>query len=620
MRLSSGVTVLSVCLALSFCSSVSSVAQNSSQRPLVPPVSTTPDVAQQLQLLQMLQLMLHESESPDAPEQLPTPEEMRQIQEALKTLGVNPQEMVPPRPSGISNQKPLPIPPELLRNERFRRMIDGLRNLRENPSSANKTRNNPEVPRTQNPASSTPPLRRRDPDPGLPDNRELNDRQAENRDTTRDPFQQPATRPRRPRPSHGQSLPEEQMKELEVGLEKLKQLLGSAENDIRSLSNDPDSISQGEDISRRSQSGTQLSSPDRRPMPRPGTAPNAENLKTQTSNSLESIIRRIQQNNPESPGPSNRLPDNTNSNSLDSVSTSPRSTSGVQQNPTRSPSSEQASQRSMLPDPAKIRAELDRKGLQQTWKDLVRQAKSASRQRSGSENQSGNPANTGVESGLVSALDGFGKQIAEAVKETAKEARFQTPRQNGRFRSPQSPRSRTTESSTMRSLRQNAKGFFDKLASNPMPPPASPSGTTTAGLMNGAGSGPFQFPERTALWIAAIAVAAFLLFRFRHRLMPQSYSHVSSGSSRMLTTISTSRDVIRAFHQITGKASSQVSSWWTHQMAAETLASVAPQTESAVATLSRLYEEARYSSDDVQLSAIQIAEAQKAFQRCEASV
>jgi hypothetical protein len=82
--------------------------------------------------------------------------------------------------------------------------------------------------------------------------------------------------------------------------------------------------------------------------------------------------------------------------------------------------------------------------------------------------------------------------------------------------------------------------------------------------------------------------------------------HQRSSQETLPTQLTTKREVIDAFHTLSGMTEAREHAWWTHRRAESALAKAAPQARSAVAALTQVYEQARYLPAGEPLNADQL--------------
>ena len=79
--------------------------------------------------------------------------------------------------------------------------------------------------------------------------------------------------------------------------------------------------------------------------------------------------------------------------------------------------------------------------------------------------------------------------------------------------------------------------------------------------------------------------------------------------------IATRADIVQAFHFLVNASGMSVEEWWTHRRAASEISRLKPATERHLELLARLYEIARYSPAEYQLTDEQIQQARRALEQ-----
>ncbi len=146
---------------------------------------------------------------------------------------------------------------------------------------------------------------------------------------------------------------------------------------------------------------------------------------------------------------------------------------------------------------------------------------------------------------------------------------------------------------------------------------AAPSGSASdSGRSPGAGllSGPTAWGIVT---IFALVVFVLLLARGRAKLLRTTAASEALGMQEVLAAgIRTRGDVIRAFHRFVLQRPQPAASWWTHRDAAKRLCESAPHLRAEIHDLAGVYEQARYSPPDTELSGEQIDRVQAVLRQC----
>ncbi|MCA9035881.1 MAG: DUF4129 domain-containing protein, partial [Planctomycetaceae bacterium] len=324
-----------------------------------------------------------------------------------------------------------------------------------------------------------------------------------------------------------------------------------------------------------------------------------------------------------------------------------------------------------------IRQELERRGLRGTFEKLVEQARKEANAQKQAEQEarramsnnpnsqdqnSGNTSasaggsattsdnirnNDSVERSLLRTLDGLRDDVVEIAKELQEESRQQNPRSSAdtgqpgsrqsphwrpdiKNRSPEisqqrnsggGPQNGPAKSETLRSIRDGASEFLSDLASGPdAKMPSAPDSASSLESLADAGSS-FISIIVPILVIGALLAALLALAAKQTGMWPDAQTETIRASAIRSGTIRTRRDVVTAFHQLTGRTINpslpSIEDWRTHREAAEQLTMMSPSLNNAVQVLADIYEQARYLPDDYNLTDDQIRDVRDALALCE---
>jgi len=142
----------------------------------------------------------------------------------------------------------------------------------------------------------------------------------------------------------------------------------------------------------------------------------------------------------------------------------------------------------------------------------------------------------------------------------------------------------------------------------------APSTSIMSNGLSGPTSGGSGFsPELLAGLFIVCGLTYWLLQKKRVEAQSQSaYSTLSPAPKNLQNR----QDIVQAFHDLAARCPAVMADWWTHDRAAQALATSRPDVDDEVRQLAQLYEQARYSPAESALSDEQLAAAKAAWLRC----
>ncbi|NQV25362.1 MAG: hypothetical protein HQ518_13450 [Rhodopirellula sp.] len=248
------------------------------------------------------------------------------------------------------------------------------------------------------------------------------------------------------------------------------------------------------------------------------------------------------------------------------------------------------------------------KSLREKLVEIAKLARSESNQSEATDDDANTGTGDSLQTAFVDALAEATKGLAEQVDEIVTEDRFS---QRGRDRR-RPRRERETPFGQLAGFGNRASEWLAEAVEPELPPASSAS----LGLAD-AGPADFSISSTQLLALLAAACLIFWLFQQKHaagRLQSRIASRTSSP-----TTLNNRQDIVQAFHDLASRCPIVVADWWTHDRAAQALATSQPDADQEVWQLARLYEQARYLPDESSLTDEQLAAAKAAWLRCRKS-
>ena len=249
-----------------------------------------------------------------------------------------------------------------------------------------------------------------------------------------------------------------------------------------------------------------------------------------------------------------------------------------------------------------------KKTLRQKLADIAKLARSESNDNEASDVATESGAGDSLQSAFVEALAEATKGLAEQVDEIVTDDRFS--RQDRGSRS--SRRDRGGPFRQFAGLGNRASEWFVDAVE-----PAAPS---TSIMDNGLSGSADDGSRRSSGLLAGLLIVCGLVFWMLRKKRIDAQSQ--SGYSRLSpapANLQNRQDIVQAFHDLAARCPDVLADWWTHDRAAQALASARPDVDEEVRQLARLYEQARYSPADSSLTDEQLAAAKAAWLRCRTS-
>lgn len=263
----------------------------------------------------------------------------------------------------------------------------------------------------------------------------------------------------------------------------------------------------------------------------------------------------------------------------------------------------------------RTKSTLQSRGLKQTFRELVRNARSEAKSKPTVANGNGSSATSApeMEGALLQAMDGIRQDVVQMVKDGKFKFRKPDPSNTSRSGSSRSMSSRS-KPSIAREIQRTARNWLNDVASAPVTRPmpeatASRSGADSASVVF-SGSG-------AALLSALVGVMIGGLFVLRELRAARDKEAVHGHHSRITSDqIRTRDDVVQAFHAVALKPGQNAEEWWTHRKVVSDMVSESPEHEGSVSVLADLYEQARYLPADADLTEEQLQQARMAYRQC----
>ncbi|MCA9084006.1 MAG: DUF4129 domain-containing protein [Planctomycetaceae bacterium] len=263
----------------------------------------------------------------------------------------------------------------------------------------------------------------------------------------------------------------------------------------------------------------------------------------------------------------------------------------------------------------KAMSTLQQRGLAETLRQIVRDTRQEVQQESrGRAADSSSNAEQPSEFGnsLASALDGIRKDLIEI----AKDANFTAP-------SPSSPssgnQSRGGSGGRNKStIHEWSESVTDFLSDTVPSPPQSPNDSGTSQATPQLDTGSLSSGAASAVAVMVVIFLAGLFLAWKTGLLPSREDRARANIRAMLEEggVRSRGDVVRAFHGLALDPKCAAERWWTHRRVADRIRSSTPARSDAVATLTELYEEARYLPDDAEFTESQLQRARQALEQC----
>ena len=250
------------------------------------------------------------------------------------------------------------------------------------------------------------------------------------------------------------------------------------------------------------------------------------------------------------------------------------------------------------------------KSLRQKLADIAKLARSESDRADASDDstESDSGASDSLQAAFVDALADATKGLAEQVDEIVTDDRFS---RRDRDRRP-SRRERGGPLGQFAGLGNRANEWFVDSVE-----PEAPSTSIMSDGLSGPASGGSGFSPGLLAGLFIVCGLVFWLMQ-KKRVEAQSQSTYSTLGPAP-TNLQNRQDIVQAFHDLAARCPAVMADWWTHDRAAQALATSRPDVDDEVRQLAQLYEQARYSPAESALSDAQLAAAKAAWLRCRKS-
>ena len=249
-----------------------------------------------------------------------------------------------------------------------------------------------------------------------------------------------------------------------------------------------------------------------------------------------------------------------------------------------------------------------KKSLRQKLADIAKLARSESDQNEASNGATGSGTGDSLQSAFVEALAEATKGLAEQVDEIVTDDRFS---RRDRGRQP-ARRERGGPFGQFAGLGNRANDWFVNTVE-----PSAPSTSIMSNGLSGAGGSGERFSPGLLTGLFVVGGLVFWMLQ-RKRIGAQSQSGYSTLSPAP-ANLQNRQDIVQAFHDLAARCPAVMADWWTHDRAAQALATSRPDVNDEVRQLARLYEQARYLPAESALTDEQLAAAKAAWLRCRTS-
>lgn len=248
------------------------------------------------------------------------------------------------------------------------------------------------------------------------------------------------------------------------------------------------------------------------------------------------------------------------------------------------------------------------KTLRQKLAEIAKLARSESDQSDSAGGDAESQTGDNLQSAFVEALAEATKGLAEQVDGIVRDERF-SRRDRGRRSS------RRDRDGPFRQFSSLGTRFNDMLTST-AEPDAPPTSVMSDGLSGSPTGGGGVSPGLLAALFIIGGVGFWMLQKKRSDVQLQNaqLSRVPAPSN-----LKSRQDIVQAFHDLADRCPAVVADWWTHDRAAQALATSRPDVDDEVRQLAQLYEQARYLPEESQLTDEQLAAAKAAWLRCRKS-
>ena len=250
------------------------------------------------------------------------------------------------------------------------------------------------------------------------------------------------------------------------------------------------------------------------------------------------------------------------------------------------------------------------KTLRQKLADIAKLARSESDRADASDDltESDSGASDSLQAAFVDALADATKGLAKQVDEIVTDDRFSRRDRDRRS----SRRERGGPLGQFARLGNRANEWFADSVE-----PEAPSTSIMSNSLSEPASGGSGFSPGLLAGLFIVCGLAYWLLQ-KKRVEAQSQSAYSTLGPAP-TNLKNRQDIVQAFHDLAARSPAVIADWWTHDRAAQALATSRPDVDDEVRQLAQLYEQARYSPAESALSDEQLAAAKAAWLRCRKS-
>lgn len=251
-----------------------------------------------------------------------------------------------------------------------------------------------------------------------------------------------------------------------------------------------------------------------------------------------------------------------------------------------------------------------KKTLRQKLVEIAKLARSESDRTESSEDATDSETGDGLQSAFVDALAEATKGLTEHIDEIVTDDRFSS---RGRDRR-SSRRNRDGPFGQFVGLGNQANEWFVDAVE-----PEAPASTILSNGSSGAGTGGGFSPGLLAGLFIVCGLVFWLLQSIQSKRVEAQLQNSQSTLTSAPRNLQNRQDIVQAFHDLAARCPAVMADWWTHDRAAQALATSRPDVDDEVRQLAQLYEQARYLPAESVLTDEQLAAAKAAWLRCRKS-
>lgn len=248
-----------------------------------------------------------------------------------------------------------------------------------------------------------------------------------------------------------------------------------------------------------------------------------------------------------------------------------------------------------------------KKTLRQKLAEIAKLARSESDREELSGAPTDSEAGDSLQAAFVDALAEATKGLAKQVDEIVTDDRF-----SRRDRNRRSPRERRGPLGQFAGLGNRANEWFV----DSVEPEAPATSIMSNGLAGSVAGGSGFSPGLLAGLFIVCGLAFWLLQKKRVEAQSQVACSTLGPAPKNLKN---RQDIVQAFHDLAARCPAVMADWWTHNRAAQALATSSPDVDKELRQLAQLYEQARYLPEESALTDEQLAAAKAAWLRCRKS-